>query len=83
MKLHNHTEDTRIALLEQSINNINDTMLRMEKRFDRLESKVDNISKEMKEGFKDCNNRIWNNFYWNLAALTGLGALMAHGFKWF
>lgn len=34
-----HSIDTRVALLEQSINNINDTMVRFEKRFD----KVDNL----------------------------------------
>lgn len=83
MKAHKHTDDTRLALLEQSITNINDTMQRMEKRFDKLEAKIDTVSTEMKQGFKDCNNRIWSNFYWNLAALTTLGALMAHGFKWF
>ncbi len=30
--------DTRVALLEQSINNINNTLMRFEKRFDSLES---------------------------------------------
>jgi hypothetical protein len=33
-----HSEETRISLLEQSIGHINETLIRMEKRFDNLES---------------------------------------------
>ena len=34
-------DDTRLALLEQSIGHINETLLRMDKRFDSLEKNLD------------------------------------------
>lgn len=37
----NYSDDVRLALLEQSINNINDTLIRFEKRFDELDTKID------------------------------------------
>jgi hypothetical protein len=40
-----YSDDVRLALLEQSINNINDTLVRFEKRFDQLDSKVDSNNK--------------------------------------
>lgn len=41
MKSQKHmSEDTRIALLEQSINHINETLIRFEKRFDTLDSDI-------------------------------------------
>jgi hypothetical protein len=33
-----YSEETRLALLEQSINNINNTLMRFEKRFDDIQS---------------------------------------------
>jgi predicted nucleic acid-binding Zn-ribbon protein len=65
-------EDTRIALLEQSINNINETMLRLDKRFDSIDRRFENIDKkfenidkkfysleqEMKKGFKEVNDKM-------------------------
>ena len=38
-KIQDHySNDVRLALLEQSINNINNTLMRFEKRFDQIES---------------------------------------------
>jgi hypothetical protein len=63
MKAYKQTDETRLALLEQSINNINETMKRFEKRFDTLENKIDT-------GLKDINNRLWSNFFWLIGAST-------------
>ena len=45
-KIKDHySDDVRLALLEQSINNINDTLVRFEKRFDHLDSKIESNNK--------------------------------------
>jgi hypothetical protein len=45
-KIHDaYSDDVRLALLEQSINNINDTLVRFEKRFDQLDAKIDSNNK--------------------------------------
>jgi chromosome segregation ATPase len=87
---HKQTEynnhETRIALLEQSIDNINGTMLRMEKRFDQIDQrfidfekrmdarfdKVDRKFEEMEKKLESFNNRSWTNFYWILATMFTL-----------
>jgi hypothetical protein len=38
-----YSDDVRLALLEQSIVNINDTLVRFEKRFDQIDSKIDDM----------------------------------------
>lgn len=38
-----YSDEVRLALLEQSINNINDTMVRFERRFDQIDAKFDHI----------------------------------------
>ncbi len=60
---------TRVALLEQSIATINQTLI-------RLESKMD-------KGFDDIRKDMKSDFRWILTIITGLGAIMAHGFHWF
>lgn len=35
-----YSPDVRLALLEQSINNINNTLIRFEKRFDQIDSEI-------------------------------------------
>lgn len=86
MQSHKHTDDTRLALLEQSIKNINETMLRIENRFDRLENKVDDgfkkvnekiddtyktLSSKIDDTYKTLNNRLWTNFLWIMGTYVG------------
>lgn len=40
-----YSDDVRLALLEQSINNINETLIRFEKRFDQIDAKTDSNHK--------------------------------------
>ncbi len=90
MKAHkyevNMKDDTRIALLEQSIGFINETMTRLEKRFDSMENKIDTlgivVTQEMKMGFKDVNNRLWTNFFWMVGGFAGVLGLVAHALHW-
>jgi molecular chaperone GrpE (heat shock protein) len=77
MKANN--QETRIALLEQSIKHVNETLLRFEKKIDGLDQKVEqNMSK--------INDRLWSNFLWILTTLFTLSTLligvMAKGFHW-
>ncbi len=85
-----HSEETRISLLELSIQHINETLLRLEKRFDKIDSKFDKVDSRL----ESIDNKIDSNFKWLLSfVLSGLGlmisgfagifAIMAHGFKWF
>ena len=79
-------EDTRIALLEQSIEHINQTLLRIEHRFDSMDSKIDTLGivlgQEMKAGFKDINNRMWTNFFFMIGGFAGILGLVAHALHW-
>lgn len=78
--------ETRIALLEQSIGHINETLLRMEKKidgkFDKMEERFDSIDSRIVK----IEDRLWSNFIWQLStmfglAFTGLG-ILAKGFHW-
>ncbi len=70
MKSHKQTDDTRLALLEQSINNINNTMQNIEKRLERMDARFDRLESKVDTGFKDINNRLWSNFFWLVGAST-------------
>jgi hypothetical protein len=72
-KIKDHySDDVRLALLEQSITNINDTLVRFEKRFDNIDEQFKNIRSEMKSDFR-----------WLLTIISALAGIMAHGFHWF
>ena len=70
-----YNEDTRLALLEQSISHINATLLRFEHRFDQLDSKLEKL-----------DSRIDSNFKWLLSVMiAGFGSLLgiiAHAQHW-
>jgi uncharacterized protein YpuA (DUF1002 family) len=78
-----HTDDTRLTILELSINNINSTLVRFEKRFDQIDNKFDKVDEKLETILKESNA----DFRWLvkfiISASVGLGALMAHGFHWF
>jgi hypothetical protein len=61
--------DTRVALLEQSIGHINDTLIRIE-----------NDNKEFRRDVKSDFRCLIGLM---IAFGSGLMAVMAHGFKWF
>ncbi len=76
-------QETRIALLEQSIGHINQSLMRIENRFDLVDKRFDKIDARLDK----LESRDWANFYWILGtmftlACAGFGAL-AQGFHWF
>lgn len=56
-----YSDDVRLALLEQSINNINNTLLRFEKRFDQIDSRFDRNESENRSYFR-----------WTMGLISGL-----------
>ncbi len=70
------TNETRLALLEQSIGHINETLQRFEKRFDNVDQELKAIRKESKA-----------DFFWLLLIIGGTFAsslgILAKGFHWF
>lgn len=78
--------DTRLALLEQSIGHINETLLRFEKRFDSIESKFEKIEykfdskfdaldKKIDTKFEILDKKIGTKFHWTLGSILGLYAI--------
>lgn len=90
-KFYNH--DTRIALLEKSVNDISCALVRLEnkmdsgfdfinKKFDSIDRKFDSIDRK----FDAIDKKIDSKFTWLLSLMiaqsTGILAVMAHGFHW-
>lgn len=74
--LGKQNDQVRLALLEQSIGHIGETLQRIEGRLNQIEGKIDKF-----------DSRLWTNFYWLLGTIftvsAGLAGIMAQGFKWF
>ncbi len=73
--------DTRVALLEMSISHINDTLVRIEKRFDKIDEKFNKIDDKLDK----LDGKIDSRFFWLLsftiagfACVLGLIARVAH-----
>jgi hypothetical protein len=64
--------ETRVALLEMSISNINDTMKEIKSELKDIRGDIKDVRKEMK-----------TDFYKLLGFITALGGIMAKGFHWF
>lgn len=76
-KIKNHySDDTRLALLEQSINNINDTLVRFEKRFDHIDKQFDRID----DKFEKLDTKIDSNQKWAIGLISGLYLLLSSAF---
>jgi len=64
-----YSNDVRLALLEQSINNINSTLVRFEKRFDQIDAKLDKL-----------DTKIDTNQKWCIGLISGLYLLLSSSF---
>lgn len=68
--------DTRVALLEQSIGHINETLI-------RIEQEIKDFRHDIKDDMRDLKKWSWTHFVFLFGAITGLGIVVAHGFRWF
>jgi uncharacterized coiled-coil protein SlyX len=50
--------DTKIAVLENTIVHINETLVRMESRFDKIDEKFDRLDEKFSEKFDKMDNKI-------------------------
>ncbi len=78
MKAFSNTTDTRIALLEQSIGHINDSLKsidnrfeKIDKRFDKIDEKFDKIDEQFREIRKESKSQFWYTLTF-IVALVGL-----------
>jgi uncharacterized coiled-coil protein SlyX len=89
-----YSEETRLALLEQSISHINETMQRFDKRFDRIDAKFDQIDarfEQMNSRFQQMDSKIDSHFHWMVGlmfglyamGLTGLISALGKAYGWF
>ncbi len=82
-----NTAETRVALLEQSIGHISNTLQRIDNRLDRLDDKIMPLDRKMDMRFDQVNDRMWSIFLWLLSAMTGIAlgglGILAKGFHWF
>lgn len=79
----NHSEETRFALMEQSINHMNQTLQRFETRFDKIDNEIKDVRQDVKEVQKELKGEIRSNFFWTLGLIGTVFAVMAHGLHWF
>ncbi len=86
MKASN-SQEVRLALLEQSITHVNETLLRIDNRLSSIESKIERKFDEVDKKLEKFDGRLWTNFYWILGTVftlsSVLAGLMAKGFNWF
>lgn len=82
-------DETRIALLEQSIGHIGEALIRIEKKmddgFNQLNVRMDRIEGRMDgmEGRMDAiNSRLLTHFYWTAIGFASVLGLIAHALKW-
>lgn len=78
--------DVRLALLEASIKNIDETLKRIEKKLETFDSKFDHLGKRVDDKSQSINNRLWSNFLWlvgfGITLYGSLFVIIAHALKW-
>ena len=83
--------DVKIALLEQTIGNINEGLKEIKfviKDMKKdMDTGFDSINKKADTNFQAINVRLWNNFLWlvgfGIALYGSLFAVIAHAMRWF
>lgn len=75
--------ETKVALLGQSFDNINETLKEIKYELKEIKSEIRDFRKETKDDFKDIRKEMKSDFRWILAIISGLGGIMAKGFHWF
>lgn len=79
--------DIRVALLEQSISYINETLIRIEtdsKEFRKeIKEEIHTLGHDLKGEMKHLKFWVWGQFLFLFGAIGGLFTLIARGFHWF
>ncbi len=75
---HNYNNEIRIVMLENTVNNINDTLLRFEKRFDKIDSRFD----KMDDKFTKIEDKMSSNFRWLLTVMGSGFVLLLGAIHW-
>ncbi len=77
------SDETRITVLEISINNINNSLLRFEKRFDQIDAKFDKIEQKFEQKFDRFEQRFdridaesKTHHRWTMGGIFGLYAIV-------
>ena len=68
--------ETRVALLEMSLLNINQTL-------SRIENEIKDLRQEIRIDIKEVKREMKNDTRWLLTVIAAIAAVMAHGFHWF
>ena len=80
------SNDTRLAILETTILNINSVLFDIKHDVKHLSERMDNrfdaLDKKFESKFDTLNNRIWSNFLWLVGMMIGLAGLIAHTQHW-
>lgn len=78
--------ERKLTRIEIAMESINQTLLRLEKRADSIDGKLDNAAKAFDRKidvyFKSFNDRLWNNFYWILAGFTSILGVLGRILHW-
>ncbi len=71
-----HTNDTKIAVLEN-------TNIYIVESLNRVERRLDSMNGHFHNRFDKLDNRLWQLMLFTVAGFSGVLAIVAHGFKWF
>lgn len=66
------SQETRIALLEQSIENISQTLIRFESRFDKIDRAILDNKKELLEEIAKIDSKVDSNFKYIITTMITL-----------
>lgn len=77
----NDSNETRIALLEQSIIHIGQTLIRIESKIDNLDLKIDKIDTKLGLRIDKIDNRLWQTMF--LISSSIIGIIIGKIFHWF
>lgn len=93
-KVENYPNETRFALMEQSIQHMSQSLQRLDSslesrfnkiddRFDKIDLRFEKVDREIKEVHKELKGEIRSNFFWTLGVIGSVFAIVAHGLHWF
>lgn len=82
MSVHNLIDEMRLAKIQQTLANIDDTLQKIEKRFDKVDIQLTTLRTDSKDDFKEVNSRINSVFVWAISGFTGILVLIARSNHW-